>query len=231
MYCIKCGVKLADTEKQCPLCGVAVIHPELIQEEAEPLYPQNRAPAPIVNSRAAQIVITTFFLMAMMITMACDLGANMQMNWSGYVVGALLSVYVVGVMPFWFRKPNAVITVACGFTALILYLMYINFATGGEWFMPFAFPTAGGVGLIVTAVTALVKYVKKGKLYIYGGGMIVMGAFMMVVEYLMYITFHRPKFGVWSQYPMIALVLLGAMLIFLAVCRPAREKMERKFFI
>ena len=31
MYCIKCGVELADTEKQCPLCGTLVYHPELEQ--------------------------------------------------------------------------------------------------------------------------------------------------------------------------------------------------------
>jgi hypothetical protein len=36
---------------------------------------------------------------------------------------------------------------------------------------------------------------------------------------------------VWSLYPLTALVLLGGMLIFLAICRPARETMERKFFL
>lgn len=28
MYCIKCGVKLADSEKKCPLCNTIVCHPE-----------------------------------------------------------------------------------------------------------------------------------------------------------------------------------------------------------
>ena len=37
MYCIQCGVKLADTEKQCPLCGTVVFHPDLPRPEAEPL--------------------------------------------------------------------------------------------------------------------------------------------------------------------------------------------------
>ena len=26
MYCIKCGVELADSEKVCPLCGTRVFH-------------------------------------------------------------------------------------------------------------------------------------------------------------------------------------------------------------
>ena len=62
MYCIHCGVKLGDAEKKCPLCGVVVFHPEIIREEGEPLYPGQQYPAPQVNSRAAQIVVTTSYL-------------------------------------------------------------------------------------------------------------------------------------------------------------------------
>ena len=29
MYCIKCGVELADSERVCPLCGTRVFHPDL----------------------------------------------------------------------------------------------------------------------------------------------------------------------------------------------------------
>ena len=52
-----------------------------------------------------------------------------------------------------------------------------------------------------------------------------------VMELLLGITFDKLLFIGWSWYPLIALVLLGGMLIFLAICRPAREKMERRFFL
>ena len=39
MYCVKCGVKLADSEKQCPLCQTLVFHPDITREEGEKLYP------------------------------------------------------------------------------------------------------------------------------------------------------------------------------------------------
>ena len=29
MYCVKCGVELADSEKKCPLCGTPVFHPDI----------------------------------------------------------------------------------------------------------------------------------------------------------------------------------------------------------
>lgn len=231
MYCINCGVKLADTEKTCPLCGVVVFHPELHQGEGERLFPAHRAPAPQVNSRALQIVLTTAFLMPILITALCDLQINRTVTWSGYVIGALLTGYVMLVLPMWFRRPNPVIFVPCSFAAIGSYLLYIDLASGGNWFLSFAFPLVGFIGLVVTAVVALLRYLRRGGLYIFGGAAVTLGAFMPVTEYLICITFDRPRFVGWSWYPLIALALLGIMLIFLALCRPARETMERKFFL
>ena len=52
-----------------------------------------------------------------------------------------------------------------------------------------------------------------------------------VMELLLDHTFQVEDFLGWSYYPLGALVLLGGMLIFLAIYAPARETMERKFFL
>jgi hypothetical protein len=44
-------------------------------------------------------------------------------------------------------------------------------------------------------------------------------------------TFGFSRFIGWSLYPLTTFALLGGILIFLAICRPARESMERIFFI
>lgn len=231
MYCIHCGVKLADTEKQCPLCGVTVYHPELTRREGEPLYPRQKIPAQQVSTAASKIITTTMFLLPAIITLLCDLKICGGITWSGYVVGALALSYVILVLPFWFRKPNPVIFVPCDFAVIGLFLLYISLATGGRWFLSFAFPVTGGLCLIVTATVTLLRYIRRGSLYVIGGAFIALGAFMPLMEFLMCITFDGMQFGVWSFYPMATLALLGGMLIFLAVFRPAREIMERKFFV
>lgn len=231
MYCVNCGVKLADTEKQCPLCGVVAFHPDIDREEGTPLYPQEKYPSPQVNSKAAVIVLSTLFLLPMLITLLCDLQINRTVTWSGYVIGALLVGYTILILPLWFRNPNPVIFTPCGFAAVGVYVLYIDLVTGGGWFLSFAFPVVGGIGLIVTAVVALLKYLRGGKLYIFGGAAIALGAFMPLMEFLLNLTFHRPRFVGWSLYPLIPLVLLGIMLIVLAIHRPSREAMSRKFFI
>ena len=140
-------------------------------------------------------------------------------------------LYVTLVLPMWFRRPNPVIFVPCGFAALAVYLLYIDLAVQGNWFWTLALPVSAGVCLIVTAVVTLIRYVKKGYLYIFGGACIALGVLMLGVEFLLEMTFDIGRFVGWSLYPLTALVLLGGFLIFLAINRPARETMERKLFL
>lgn len=231
MYCINCGVKLADSEKQCPLCLTKVYHPEISQKDADPLYPPQRYPALQVSPAGTRVILSVLFLLPVLICLQCDLLLSGGISWSGYVSGALAVLYVAAVLPSWFRKHNPVIFVPCTFAAIGAYLLYINFATAGSWFLSFAFPVTGFVALVVTAVVTLLRYVRKGMLYIIGGAFIALGAFMPLMEFLLVVTFSTVKFAWWSLYPLTALVLLGGTLIFLAICRPARETMERKLFI
>lgn len=231
MYCIQCGVKLADTETCCPLCRTKVYHPDIPLAPEETAYPAHRHPEVQPRSFLAPVMLTVLFLLPMIVVAQCDLLFNKSITWSGFVIGAFGLLYVMLVLPAWFRKPNPVIFVPCTFGALGLYLLYIDLAVNGHWFLTFALPVTGGVGLIVTAVVALVRYVKKGQLYVFGGACIALGALMLLMEFLLELTFDIGYFVGWSLYPLTALVLLGGFLIFLAINRPARETMERKLFI
>lgn len=232
MYCIKCGVKLADAPNACPLCGTVPYHPELTCQEAERLYPENRYPTEYLSPKGALVVVTVvLFLLPIFITVLCDLQISGAVTWSGYVAGALILIYVPFMLPYWFKRRNPVIFVPCTFVAIGLYLLYINLATGGGWFLSFAFPVVGAVGLIATAVVTLLRYLTRGRLYIFGGALIAGGVFLPVMELLLDITFQVEHYIGWSYYPLGVLVLLGGMLIFIALYPPARETMERKFFL
>ncbi len=231
MYCVNCGVKLADTEKECPLCKTSVYHPDIKRNEGDKLYPSKRYPQQVNFSFLSQILLTALIVVSVLVVLLCDVEINRTVTWSGFVIGALITGYVIFILPFWFKKPNPVIFVPCCFAVSAVYLLYISLVTNGGWFLSFAFPTIGGIGIIVTAVITLLRYVKKGSLYIYGGALVALGAFMLLVEFLANITFDVKVFFGWSIYPLTALAGIGLFLIFLAICRPAREMMERKFFI
>ena len=71
--------------------------------------------------------------------------------------------------------------------------------------------------------------IRRGRLYIIGGALMALGAFMLLVEFLMNNTFGTEFIG-WAIYPLVVLVLLGGLLIYFAIDSSAREMMERKLF-
>ena len=231
MYCVKCGVQLAETEKRCPLCNTVVYHPDLKQEPVQPLYPAGRFPAGQPRSLSVPIILSTALVMPMLIALLCNLQINGQVTWSGFVIGALMLAYVVVVLPGWFRKPDPALLVFCDFVALNLYLLYINYAVEGIWFWGFGFPLTSAVGLVTTAVVLLMRFFPTKGFFIFGGACVLLGVYAPVLEYLINLTFERTRFAAWSLYPLVALVLLGLMLIFLGTNSAVREKLERKFFI
>ncbi len=231
MYCVNCGVKLSDTEKICPLCQTAVFHPDIRKTAGEDLYPREKYPARPGGSKLAQILLTAAFILPALIVLLCDFRFSPSITWSGYVIGALFLTYVIFVLPTWFRDPNPVIFVPCDFAGVALYLLYIDLMTDGNWFLTFAFPTVGFVCLLVTAVVTLIRYVQRGWLFIFGGAFVLLGLFTLLLEFLLVLTFPSLSLIGWSLYSAVTLVLLGGLLIFLGIYRPAREIMERKFFI
>ena len=229
MYCVNCGVKLADTEEKCPLCNTAPGEPLARREPARALYPKNRYPEASVKPSAVNGTILVLFLIPLLVTFFVDLQTGQRLDWFWYVAGALVLAYVVLALPIWFRNPNPVIFVPCDFAASALYLLLINLLTGGNWYLSFALPVTVSVGLIVTTVVVLLWYLRKGRLYIFGGAIIAMGTVMLLLEWLLSVTFQVAFVG-WSVYPLTVLALLGGLLIFLAINSSARERMERKFF-
>lgn len=231
MYCIKCGVALADTEKSCPLCATRVYHPDIAQPDAVPLYPRTSGPAKAIKRWSVMLILTILYLLPMSICPVTDLAVNGRMEWSGYVIGGLIIFYAMVILPNWFERPNPVIFVPIFFGVVAVFLLYVCLETGGSWYLTFALPITIAIGLIVTAVVTLCRYILRGRLYIFGGATIAAGLFCVLLEFLLTLTFTMPPLFTWSLYPLVALTLLGLAMIVTAIFRPLRESLEKKFFL
>ena len=227
MYCANCGVKLADTEKRCPLCGTKAYHPDINRPEVDPLFPQDFVTKKELSKATIHIIILTLFLVPILVTLYADLYITKAITWSAYVILSLLLAYVAIVLPLWFKKRSPAVFVPIDFVCVAFLLHYINYATNGNWFLTFAFPLVTYLGVIVTAFTVLLYYLRRGYLYVIGGFFIALGLFMDVIELFLMITF-KTNFDGWSLYPMIPLVLMGLGMIAIAISRNARAVLARK---
>lgn len=231
MYCVKCGVQLADTENSCPLCHTRVYHPDLHRPEVAPLYPKQDEQVKPINRWSIMLIVSILYLLPISICLVCDLTISGKMEWSGYVLGAMSIFYAAFLLPAWFDHPNPVIFVPCTFAVIAAFLLYISWKLSGTWFLTFALPVTGAFGLLVTALVTLLRYIRRGRLYIYGGFTISLGVFCVLLEILLHITFGLPGFGTWSLYPLVSLALLGLAMIATAIFRPLREALEKRFFL
>lgn len=229
MYCIKCGAKLSSGQSICPICSTRVYHPDLPYEEKS-TYPKKEFVSEEFNRHGLLFIITVLFLLTLLLPPILEFTISRGINWSGYTAGGVLLGYITFVLPLWFRSPNPVIFVPCDFAGAILYLLYIDLKTGGKWFLSFAFPVCGAFCLITTALIVLLRYIKRGRLYMFGGAFIALGAWTVLIEFLISITFHTKMF-VWSPCTMITMFLIGMMLIVIAIVKPLKESLKKKFFI
>ncbi|MBQ8858761.1 MAG: hypothetical protein IJ012_03115 [Clostridia bacterium] len=231
MYCIKCGVELSQGQDICPLCNTRVYHPDLTVEGA-PTYPKKPFQSEEFNRRGLLFVITVLSLLPLILPMIFELSWHGEINWSGYVTGGVLLAYLLCVLPLWFKKYSPAIFLPCDFAAILVFLLYVDLNTGGvSWFLPFALPVTGALGLIVTAVGTVAHYLRRGRLYIIGGGLIAVGLWTVLIEGLIALTFGVYSPVQWSLFSCLTMFILGMMLIVIAIVKPFRDSLYKIFFI
>lgn len=229
MYCIKCGVQLDNHVTKCPLCQTTLQYPEPV-EQPEKAYPENRYPQVLARPGAIKATLFVLFLIPLLVTFLVDFQIDGVINWFGYAAGGILLGFIVLVFPFWFRNQNPAFFVGCDFLAAALYLHYIALVTQGSWFLSFALPVVFGCGIPLIALMLLLQRFPKQKLYICGGGLIALGLYVWMVEWLLDLSFQIVFFG-WSYSVLGSFVIIGGLLIYLAANDQARQKLERKIFM
>ena len=230
MYCINCGVNLSEGQTTCPVCLTKVYHPEFKIEEKS-TYPKIPFKSEEFNRKGLMLVITLLYLIPLFLPIILELTWHAEIVWSGYVSIGAFVFYVCFLLPCWFKPANPVIFVPCSLTTATLYLLYICLHTNGTWFMPFAFPLCLSITLIVSAMTTLLYYLNRGKLFVVGGGLISLGLWSVLLELLIRSTFNIYSVMMWSTASLTVLCLAGIVLILTAIIKPLKESFRKIFFI
>ena len=232
MFCINCGIELSDGQKICPICQTRVYHPDLKKSDALPTYPRKAFKSEEINIRGLLFVVTLLHLLPIIFAVILDLNLNGAIDWTLYVVGAVVLLYVSAVLPQWFKNANPVVFTPCAFFALVVYLWYINYSVDGKWFWTLAFPVALMVGALTTGLVTLIRYIKTHRLFIVGGAFLFAGIITVMLEFFLHLTFDFAHDGfVWSLYPLCFAAIVGIGLIVIEIVKPFKESLKKVFFL
>ena len=229
MYCIKCGVELGDGEKRCPLCRTQVCHPDFVTD-APPLYPPHDPVVKRMNRHTILFLLAIIAFLTAVQLLVFDLRFTGRVSWSYYPAAGTVMVYLIAVLPLWFKRPNPVIFVPVSFVTALVYLFGVCVMSQGSWYFSFALPTVLCAACVTTAVVVLVRYVKKGYFYISGGAALATAAYSFLVEWLICDTF-GVTFFFWSIYPVISFTVIGIALIVVGIVKPFQRYLAKKFFL
>ena len=229
MFCVKCGVELAESENKCPLCNTPVYYPE--KERGELKFPEFKNVREPLNARGLSFVISFFVAIAAVISIICNITVSNELTWSLYVVASLALAYVLFILPTWFKRPSVAVFVPTDFGATAIFVGIIAALTDSDWYFSFALPVIAFFALVVSSIAILSYYLRRGYLYIWGGAFILFGLFMPILELLLHLNFAIEGNFHWSFYPFSALMLLGVMLIVIAIVKPFRESLRKIFHL
>ena len=229
MYCWKCGVKLAEGETVCPLCHTPLPDsdaPEQTRRTYSERYPEEASHAGFLLLGLLSAVLLIGGLSCLLVC----LKLHHAVAWSGYVMLGCALVWIILILPRWFRHPSPTLFVAVDFAATGGFLLYVCLKNGGHWFLSFAFPITLVLCVLSVACSALLRHLRRGRLFVIAGLFLALGGACMLIELFAHITFHTAMF-LWSLYCVAFFGALGVFLLIAAILPQLRQYLERKFFI
>ncbi len=232
-YCVKCGVKLADSEKKCPLCQTVVYHPDI--QPADDAY----APFPAEyeskqKKMAAELklfIASVIIFLSAFLTVVCDYSINSEILWSDIVVSSVCLLYCFIFVPLIFRQKDVFIYLVTDFLALLAFQWYIEHTTDGSWFSGFSLPFTCSVMFIVITVVSVKRFTKSSYLLVSAVAFILTGLDCVLTEFLISRHFMEKVHFIWSYYPLATFIAVGIILLMCDRNKKFKEKMVKRFFI
>jgi|GEM_PF-114717 len=236
-YCVECGVKLAESEKICPLCNTRVINPNRPEESsAERPYPsQVELQIRGLNRRELAWIIFLFLLLPVGATVIIDLLTGTEpfrLTWSVIVIGAGALLGVWTLVPTIFTRLNLYLHIAVDFLAVAGFLSVIAWNMGDwSWCLNLGIPIVIATGIAVCAMTAIVRSKRLQPLTRAACSCIVVGIYIVALELII----DHASMGIfaisWSIYAFVPLLFVALLLFFISRRPALMDELKRRLFV
>jgi len=240
-YCVNCGVKLIESEKECPLCDCPVINPfgnKELPENAERPYPKRRDILKgIVDRRFIISVISIIYLISIIICAAVDFIINSAFTWSLITTTSILLGWAFIILPVIVNKKAAVVYITADFALLMLLFYSIaSFSGTYVWVLTLAFPIAIAAYIFINIFTyGVLKNFLRG-LYTIAYILATTVIFCVITEFFVWKYMRANiiedyQFSFWPIYVLIPCLIIAGFLCFIEKKKVIKRGLIKRFHI
>ena len=233
-YCVQCGVELAPSERDCPLCGTAVLNPRCDWEAPDTLpYPDTvDVKEARIDRRYARQLVAILLTANAVITLLLNFLGGGGLTWSPYVIGAVGLLYCWFVVPLLYKFSRPYAFVGFDFAALGLFLFLVALMSGGMgWYLRLIIPLLLLSGITFILIMLSLRRLEWPWLYRIALACLAFGLFLPGVETLIrWYAGYGMRFE-WSFYAAIPIAVFAAALLLVERNKPLKEEIRKKLFI
>ena len=229
-YCVHCGVKLADSEKRCPLCGTVSIDPaEPVKDTPRP-YPLRTEDQELHRSRRFFITLAAMLLlMPAALLFIIDLLLGDGITWSAYAVSSLLALFCGVSVPFLVRRHRTYVSLAADFCILSAYLWFVEWFSDTEnWFFPIVLPALALATVLLAAIIMLCRRGKLNKLTLPAVIFLAVPIECVAVEELCSLSLYGALTFLWSPFVVAPCAFMALTFLIINGNRALREEVRRR---
>ena len=233
-YCVHCGVELASSERDCPLCGTVVQDPFCDWEKPEQMpYPEAvDIRAARIDRRYARQLVGMLMLIPALVVFLLDLVDGGGLRWSPYVIGGLALIYCWVVVPALFRFSKPFVYVVIDVISLSAYLYMIALIGGNTaWFYGLVLPLLLLSGLVLLGALLAIRRLELAPLRRAALVCLLLAVFLLGIELLISIYARVPIAFRWSFYAAIPAAVIGLLLWLLEKNEPLKAEIQKRLFI
>ena len=231
-YCVHCGVKLGEGEKQCPLCFTPVIDPSAPQERrAVPrAYPVRTPEQELKRSKRFFFALFSVMLIApALICLVIDLLLGGGVTWSGYASSALVLLFISVAVPLSVPRHQAYFATGAAFFCLNAYLFLVeHLSDSGRWFFPIALPSLTLAALMATVIILFYRNGRLNKLTFTATLMMAAAMECVAIEWLRKMSLGLKDGLTWSPFVLAPCLFISFSLFFINSNRAIREEVRRR---
>ncbi len=232
-YCVNCGVRLSESEKECPLCGTEIINPKNPWKEPKTgPYPKRvENIVTKVNVQYGALLASLLLIIPVAVTLFADTIADNKVGWSLWVLGAAIVVFFSVLFPLLYKKPHPYYYLIIDTVVLGAYLWTISYNTSTEWYFPLGLPL---VLLLGGCVFVSVYIFRRGRLSVFlkwAFQFAIIGLCMVGIEIIINNYIGKIPMINWSVYVLISCLIFSIIMMTLNRKKNLQEEIKRRLFV